>query len=188
MSRAKAVLLAGLCSATLSMASCGDKASDGVAEVTTTTTSAASTSEPSRQSTTEPTPETTTTQAPAPATGADSAEAALRQLIEAKGLGQTGRAWDLVLPAQRKLLSRDAYFSCQDPTSFDVAGIEVIDQYPERITVPGLGEQDSVAVTLKLTLASGGQEYSDTDTYHALKENERWYVTVDDENFECSKA
>ncbi len=93
-----------------------------------------------------------------------------------------------MLPAQRALLNRDAYFSCQDSTSFDVVGVEVVDEYPERITVGGLGEQDSTAITLKITVSSGGSEYSDTDTFHALKEDGLWYVSLNDEQFECAKA
>jgi hypothetical protein len=186
MLRKKAVVAAVLCWSVFALSSCGGDPGDEIADVTTTTV-AATTAAPGQS--TESVPEsTTTTQAPAPSGGADNAEAAIRQFIEAKGLGQTGRAWDLLLPAQRALLSRDAYFACEDPTAIDIVGVEAIDQYPERIPVAGIGEQDSVAVTLKITVTAGGREFSETDTYNALSENGRWYVTLTDEAFDCAKA
>lgn len=85
-------------------------------------------------------------------------------------------------------MTRDAYLSCQDSRPFDLLGVEVLDEYPERNAVAGLGEQDSIAVTIKVTLTSNGRELSDTDTYHAYTANDRWYVAADDERFACAKA
>jgi hypothetical protein len=171
----------------LVLSSCGDDAGNDVAEVTTTTAAAATTAAPDEgtESTTE---STTTTQAPASSGGADNAEAAIRQFIEATSLGQKGRQWELVLPAQRSLLNRDAYFDCGTDRSIDVVGVEVIDQYPERWPVAGLGEQDSVALTLKVTVSMAGEEFPQTNTLHALSEGGRWYVPLKDEVFECAKA
>lgn len=194
MLRGRTVLLVGWCAVTLlGLSSCGgnDNGDEVIAEVTTTTTAPTTEAESASDSSSAETTaaETTTTQAPAASDGADNAEAALRQYIEARSLGQHGRAWDLTLPAQRALLDRDAFFSCfGDGPSVEVGRVEVVDSYPERIPVGGLGEQDAMAFTLKLSLTLNGEQITDTDTYHALTENGRWYVTLNDETFACAEA
>jgi hypothetical protein len=60
--------------------------------------------------------------------------------------------------------------------------------WSERDVVPGLGEQDSQALTMKITVTVDGKEVSDTDTFHAYNEGGRWYISVDDETFDRAKA
>ena len=103
-------------------------------------------------------------------------------------MGQTGRAWDLILPAQRSLLSRESYIECQDGSPFDVVGVEIVDKYEERFPAAGLGEQDSVAMTARVTVSAVGEEFTETDTFHAYGEGGRWYVSLSDETFACAQA
>lgn len=171
------------------LAACGDgsDATADVADVTTTVTSA----EPdvAAESTTTSAPADTTTSEPAAvAGGAPSAEEALREFMEIRSMGQNGRAWELLLPSQRALLDRSAYLNCQEDSSIDIVGVEVVDEYPERIPVAGLGEQDAVALTVKVTITAGGTEISQTDTFHVLSEADLWYVSLDEEAFACAQA
>ncbi len=47
--------------------------------------------------------------------------------------------------------------------------MDFIEQYEERNPVAGLGEQDSVAMTVRLTLIAGARKTT-TDTFHAYNE------------------
>lgn len=168
-------------------ASCGGGDGADIAEVTTTEAPDSTTSTIAANSTTTSAAATTP---PPPSGGADSAEAAFRQFVDIRFKGQSSRAWDALLPAQRALLNRDKYFACIEDGSLpgELAGIEVIDQYAERAAVAGIGEQDSMAITATVTIRVGDQTFPDTDTFHAYSEGDRWYVALDDDTFECAKA
>ena len=80
------------------------------------------------------------------------------------------------------------YIECQDGSPVDILGVEIVDQYEERFPAAGLGEQDSAAMTATVTASVAGEEFAATDTFHAYREGDRWYVSLNDETFACSQS
>ena len=94
-------------------------------------------------------------------------------------LGQYGRAYNLMIPGQKKYVTKSRYEDCKQEASDSVAGIDfvsakVIDRYRERTMVPGLRKLTSTVLTMKITIRQNGQKGSFNDTYHTYWTGKRW--------------
>ncbi len=114
---------------------------------------------------------------------------ALKRQLQFLSDGQTSRVYDELHPEQQKLFTLDQYRCARDKKSgVDIVGVEIIDEYPERIPIPGTSLQaDSTAVTAKITVTLLGEEQSDTDTFHEIAVDGKWKFTVSDpsESIDC---
>jgi len=112
-----------------------------------------------------------------PSRGETAGEAITRQFM-LLSQGQVGRLWEEMHPAHQQLISRSTYMLCTRDMPIELTGVEVIDTYPERYTIPGTNvETDSTAVTFTVEQPGGG---SWTDTSHEVKVRGRWRFTVAD--------
>jgi hypothetical protein len=107
----------------------------------------------------------------------------LRNVLSYEGLGQYGRAYDLLAPGQKKLISRDKFIDCWGTrfesagsfSSFTVASFKKVDQYRDPVHVTGVTQKPIVALTIKWTIKNdnGGKD-SETSTWHAVWASGRW--------------
>ncbi len=95
--------------------------------------------------------------------------------------GRFGRTYENLLPAHRRLVSRELFAECARRTIAvgDLASVEVLDVYNETIQVPRVGERDTKAVRFRLTSVSG--KTTEPDINHQLKVGERWYWILNEE-------
>jgi hypothetical protein len=91
--------------------------------------------------------------------------------------GRFGLAYDSLLPAHRRLVSRRLFVECarKSIAVHELDSVDVLDVYNETIRIPAVGERDTKAVRLRL---SGLPEPL---INHELKVGERWYWLLDDE-------
>ena len=61
------------------------------------------------------------------ATGAKSAAAFIRGVTTQFSLGQAGRLWDTLHPADQAVVSRARYMACQSNSGFDLKKLKVLD-------------------------------------------------------------
>ncbi len=122
----------------------------------------------------------------------ESAGDAFKRQLQFLSDGQISRVYDELHPEQQKLFTLDQYRCARDKKSgVDVVSVEIVDEYPERIPIPGTSVQaDSTAVTAKLTVNVLGEEQSDTDTFHEIAVDGKWKFTVSDptEAIDCSAS
>lgn len=143
--------------------------SDDAADKSTTTT-------PASDQTPTTTDGTTTTELVG---GADSAEEAVVNYIEAAALDQWGKVYDSLHPDQRALFTKETFLTCSEQIPFQVEGVNVVDTYDEPSPLPGVSESaPSTAVTVTVTLSSGNEQ---TLTAHAYEVGGRWWSSVDEE-------
>ena len=98
--------------------------------------------------------------------------------------GQYARLYDTLHPAQQELISEDEFVECyhREIDGVDVVGVEVVEEFEEEVDLPGtdLEDQDSVALTVRLTVRQGQQMASDTDTFHEFEVDGDWRFSVKD--------
>lgn len=112
--------------------------------------------------------------------GSRSAEEAVRAYIDAASKDQWGRVWDGLHPAQKALFTREAFIECGAAPPFSVDDVKVIDTYEENSSLPGVSDSvPSTAVTLKITVSSGGKKDTQTLTAHAYEVDGQWWTSVD---------
>jgi hypothetical protein len=91
--------------------------------------------------------------------------------------GQYGRAWEVLHPGHKAIVSRSKFDECVSagfPSSAELSDVDVVEEYDEPISLPHVPEKTSKAVTLRLTVRSGEASETDTDTYHAVDVGGRW--------------
>jgi hypothetical protein len=100
----------------------------------------------------------------------------LARLLKYEFSGQFHRSYDLLHPGHQALVTRSRYDECSqdDIGSVTLQGVEELDVYDDPISVPDIPEKTSKAVTLRLTLLSGGETEHSTHTFHAVLVNGRW--------------
>ena len=137
----------------------------------------------------EPT-ETTAAETRATEEPAQSVEDFLTAQGRAYSLGQLGRMYEWLHPAQKRLVSRSEFDECFQSSSQafggEVVGVEIIDSYNETIEIPGTGVSEaSLAVTyrpkVKLDgmLEGGGSTVEgEPQTIHVFKVdgNNAWII------------
>lgn len=109
--------------------------------------------------------------------GTPKPETMLKQVLTYDGLGQYGRAYDLLAPGQQKLINRTLFEDCYQKSlpSFDVVSFKVTARYSEPISVTGVPQHKSTAVTVRYVLRGGdGKKETDNSTWHAVWIGSRW--------------
>jgi hypothetical protein len=117
----------------------------------------------------------------------------LKEFIEQRALGQVGRAWETLHPLHQEVATRNEYMDCegQNTPSFELKGIEEVDEYDEPLQIPGqTGEVPSKAVTLRLEYQFPGAEDTQTETLtaHALNVDGEWRWVLAPDVYEAYKA
>jgi hypothetical protein len=109
-------------------------------------------------------------------------------LVERLDRGESGLAWDGLHPSHQEAVSRDRYITCErrDPIDGEVTDIRVEDVREEPWSVPGQdGEDDSTAVTLRLTLAAQDAAPDSFDlTVHLFPVDGHWTWVIGPEDYE----
>jgi hypothetical protein len=89
----------------------------------------------------------------------------------AESRGQFGRSWDSLHPAHQAIVTRGRFEECMRRRNLPaVDELNVLDSYPDRITVRGIPEHQAAAVTLKAVTTQGEATF----TSHAVKVAGRW--------------
>jgi hypothetical protein len=107
-------------------------------------------------------------------------ESMLKQVLQYDGLGQYGRAYDRLVPGQKKIINRSKFVDCMGKTlgpfgGFSVTSFKKIDQYRDPIHVTGVTQKPIVALTIKYAIQDdNGRTEKDTKTWHAVWAGGRW--------------
>jgi hypothetical protein len=103
-------------------------------------------------------------------------DAFLTRILHYESLGQWGRAYDLLVPGQKRLINRGHYVDCETANgpTFDVVSTKRLDQYREPINVLGVPQKMATAVTMRVTVRAAGKTSSFTTTWHTLWEQTHW--------------
>lgn len=117
----------------------------------------------------------------------ESAVDAFGVLVESLSKGQTGRAYDILHPAQQALFTKEEYEACQsDLSSFDFGGVELDESYPEDLVIPGTDESvESLALTVRIDVSVSGEDADYTDTINAIAVDGNWRFVVDQSAIDC---
>ena len=113
---------------------------------------------------------------PAAANALEQPDTFFKRLLGYELAGRFGKSWDMLHPAHQALVTRAKYASCSkdDFGAATLAAVETVEVYDQPINVRDVPEKTSKAVTLKLTLATGGQREATTHTFHAVRVSDRW--------------
>lgn len=112
----------------------------------------------------------------------DPEDAFLRQM-DLLSKGQYGRLYEELHPDQRAFIDAETFDACYSDmlAGVDVTNVEVVETFEEDAAVPGTGKTvPSTAITAAITVAGGGAEETDTDTFHVYLVDGRWVFTVAD--------
>jgi hypothetical protein len=141
---------------------------------------------------TETTPEPTAAVAEqeAPEAPAETAGDALKRQLQLLSEEQLGELYDELHPEQQKLFTSDQ-FRCQREAlgRLEVTSVEIVDEYPDRIQIPGTGiEEDATAVSARVSVVGLGGLQTGTDTFHQFAVDGKWTWTVPNpQDFASSK-
>ena len=99
--------------------------------------------------------------------------------------GQTGRAYDLMHPAQQAIVPKALYMKCagDDLAGIEISDIKVKETFTEKVDVPGtdLTNVDSVAATITFKGQQGNLDPEEaTETFHAFLVDGQWRWTLSD--------
>ena len=111
--------------------------------------------------------------------GSSSAEEAVLAYIDAASKDQWGRVWDGSTPDQKALFTREAFIECGAAPPFTVDDVDVVETYEENISLPGVSDSVPTAVTLEITVVSGGEQDTQTITAHGYEVDGQWWSSVD---------
>lgn len=101
----------------------------------------------------------------------------IKRHITEEANGQWGLAYADLLPQQQAVITKATFINCGNKTSIpQLVSISVVKVYTENTPTPGAGDQDSTAVTVKITFQKIGAE---TQTIHAYNVNGAWRASVD---------
>ena len=108
--------------------------------------------------------------------------------IDAASKDQWGRVWDGLHPDQKALFTREAFMECGAAPPFTVEDVEVVETFEENSSLAGVSDSvPSTAVTLEITVSSGGSEDTQTLTAHGYEVDGQWWSSVDaDKVAECT--
>lgn len=96
-------------------------------------------------------------------------------LVPYYGLGQYGRAWDLLHPAHQEIAPRTFFDGCIRDAGNVPQGdleVEVIEVYDDPIDVPAIPQKTSKAVTYRVRVE--GTDATQTETSHAVNVDGEW--------------
>lgn len=95
----------------------------------------------------------------------------IEQMLGLAVKDQAGPEWDHLHPGQKRFVARQAFEDCRSQVTipqFD--HVSVVDVYDDPISIVGVPERSSKAVTLKLTVG----DQSVNQTFHAVLHDGRW--------------
>jgi hypothetical protein len=138
------------------------------------------------QTSTSGTSTTTTTTTPS-----ETADAFYKRLLGYDFKGQWGRTWDVLHPAEKRYVTRERFTDCMQQSSGDLpelVSIKTVEVYDDPLDLKGIPQKSSKAVTYKLTLKSGDQQESTTQTSHAVLVGDHWTWILKDADLASYKA
>jgi len=119
------------------------------------------------------------------ATPSETADEFYKRLLGYTFTGRWGREWDALHPAQQRYVSRDKFTDCAVESVSDtgeLVSVETVAVVDEPLDVKSIPQKSSKAVTYKVTLKSGGQQQTFTETAHAVLVGDHWtWIMTDSE-------
>jgi hypothetical protein len=103
------------------------------------------------------------------AAGKQGAVAFIRDVTKQFSLGQSGRLWDTLHPADQAVVSRTRYMACQSNSGFDLKQLKVLDAFADPISIAGKTTA-ATAISVRTTSDDGVT----TATVHAVLVNGGW--------------
>jgi hypothetical protein len=101
--------------------------------------------------------------------GKQTAPSFIREVTTQFSLGQSGRLWSTLHPADQAVVSRARYAACQSNVGFDLKKLQVLDTYADPVTIGGRAVP-ATAVSVRATSDDGVT----TATMHAVSVNGAW--------------
>ena len=101
--------------------------------------------------------------------GKQTAASFIREVTTQFSLGQSGRLWSTLHPADQAVVSRTRYTACQSNVGFDLKKLQVLDTYADSVNVEGKAIP-ATAVSVRATSDDGVT----TATMHAVSVNGAW--------------
>jgi hypothetical protein len=114
---------------------------------------------------------TTTTASPS-----EKPDAFLKRLLDYDFKGQWGRSWALLHPGQRHYVDQEKFAECNGAAfpSAELVSVKTVEVYDDALDLPGVPQESSKAVTLKISIRSGDQQQTFSQTFHAVPVGNRW--------------
>jgi hypothetical protein len=114
-------------------------------------------------------------------------------VVAANIRGEYGKVWPLLHPRYQLVTTRAFWESCQRKKAASQTGIEWLsikatDAYPDRVTLPLLGNVRVTAVTIEAKIEYLGSRHTVTDTNYWIKIGSRWRGTWKPEVYRAYKA
>lgn len=100
--------------------------------------------------------------------------------------GQWGRSWESLHPDHKAVVDRNIYIDCRQGETFGEIDIEIDETFEETLDIAGLGETDTIAVTLKLTAKS--DDSSAFVTMHTMQVDGDWVWFLTQEDYEAYES
>ena len=109
--------------------------------------------------------------------GKQTAASFIRRVTTEFSLGQSGRLWDALHPADQAVVTRARYAACQSNSGFDLKKLVVLDTYADPIDIAGT-TTPATAISVRTTSDDGVT----TATVHAVlvKGTWRWVLSSAD--------
>ncbi len=120
--------------------------------------------------TTEATTQSETAESETTAIGGPTPEETIRLVARYVSREQYGPYWELLHPAQQRLISRAAFLDCWARSTGEVGAITIVDVYHDSVLLPGIGETPATSVTWREDLPSG----EETFTRQVVRVDGRW--------------
>ncbi len=139
------------------LAGCGDRSTTKTVTVTATDTTPGAIEPASTIST--------------PASAADM----IRLVVRLQEREQYGRFFDVLHPSQQRLVSRGSFVECWGRSgAFELKSLKVIDEYPERVDLPGAPNTPATAVTWREVGTDERGQYTETYTRYLVRVPRGW--------------
>ncbi|MGZ4411059.1 MAG: hypothetical protein ACXVY8_02900 [Gaiellaceae bacterium] len=100
----------------------------------------------------------------------ESADAFVKRITVEFSLGQAGRLWGELLPAQQAVVPRARFVQCQTNQGWVLKRLKVLDTYEEPVEASGK-EEPATAVSLQVTSDTG----ETNATIHAISVKGTWH-------------
>ncbi len=96
------------------------------------------------------------------------------QFAEYDRNGQWARQWEHLHPAHQELASREAFLTCKQGNAISFDSSRVIEVFEETVPIPRIGEVNTTAITMELSVEIGNGERSERVTSHLLDVDGAW--------------
>ena len=112
---------------------------------------------------------------------------AMIRILEYAGNDQRARRWASLHPAHQEIATRSAYVNCSEG-GLSISSIEVIEVFEESFPVPRLGEVQTTAVTVEVSVNVLGEERSERLTAHLVDVDDEWRWIIPAEDLDAYEA